>query len=118
MPSRSLFPASKLKPTLADCCERRCEHPAGGNGHPGTRRRRDLAGGSGIADPAEDLQAAATRQALHESGWKPARPRPLIRPEPAGAASAAAQELPDRRLRRIAGTQRRDTSSHLGHDTG
>ena len=70
MPSRSLFPASKLKPTLADCCERRCEHPAGGNGHPGTRRRRDLAGGSGIADPAEDLPAAATRQALQESGWE------------------------------------------------
>jgi len=38
---------------------------------------------SGIADPAEDLAAAAAREALEESGWEPVAPRPLIRPESA-----------------------------------
>src|SRR5271154_3559448 len=32
---------------------------------------------SGIADPAEDLGAAAARQALAESGWEPVAPRLL-----------------------------------------
>jgi 8-oxo-dGTP pyrophosphatase MutT (NUDIX family) len=39
---------------------------------------------SGIADPGEDLAAAAARQALQESGWEPVQPRPLMRLEPAG----------------------------------
>jgi 8-oxo-dGTP pyrophosphatase MutT (NUDIX family) len=39
---------------------------------------------SGIADPAEDLAAAAAREALKESGWEPSRPRPLMRLEPSG----------------------------------
>jgi 8-oxo-dGTP pyrophosphatase MutT (NUDIX family) len=38
---------------------------------------------SGIADPAEDLAAAAAREALKESGWEPVAPRPLIRLESA-----------------------------------
>lgn len=37
---------------------------------------------SGIVDPAEDLAAAAAREALAESGWEPVRPRPLLRLEP------------------------------------
>jgi 8-oxo-dGTP pyrophosphatase MutT (NUDIX family) len=37
---------------------------------------------SGIAEPGEDLAAAAARQALQESGWEPVRPRPLLRLEP------------------------------------
>lgn len=36
---------------------------------------------SGIVDPAEDLAAAAAREALKESGWEPVRPRPLLRLE-------------------------------------
>jgi 8-oxo-dGTP pyrophosphatase MutT (NUDIX family) len=39
---------------------------------------------SGIADPAEDLAAAAAREALKESGWEPARLRLLMRLEPSG----------------------------------
>jgi 8-oxo-dGTP pyrophosphatase MutT (NUDIX family) len=38
---------------------------------------------SGIADPAEDLAAAAAREALKESGWEPQGLRPLIRLEAA-----------------------------------
>lgn len=37
---------------------------------------------SGIADPAEDLAAAAAREALKESGWEPLELRPLLRLEP------------------------------------
>jgi 8-oxo-dGTP pyrophosphatase MutT (NUDIX family) len=37
---------------------------------------------SGICDPAEDLMAAAAREALKESGWEPAQLRPLVRLEP------------------------------------
>ena len=40
---------------------------------------------SGIADPTEDLAAAASRQALAESGWEPVEPRPLLQLEPDGA---------------------------------
>jgi 8-oxo-dGTP pyrophosphatase MutT (NUDIX family) len=40
---------------------------------------------SGIAEPGEDLAAAAARQALQESGWEPLRPRPLLRLEPSAA---------------------------------
>jgi 8-oxo-dGTP pyrophosphatase MutT (NUDIX family) len=39
---------------------------------------------SGIADPAEDLPAAAAREALKESGWEPRELRPLLRLEPSG----------------------------------
>jgi 8-oxo-dGTP pyrophosphatase MutT (NUDIX family) len=39
---------------------------------------------SGIADPAEDLPAAAAREALKESGWEPQGLRPLLRLEPSG----------------------------------
>jgi 8-oxo-dGTP pyrophosphatase MutT (NUDIX family) len=39
---------------------------------------------SGIADPAEDLEAAAAREALKESGWEPSRLRLLMRLEPSG----------------------------------
>jgi len=39
---------------------------------------------SGIADPAEDLAAAAAREALKESGWEPSRLRLLMRLEPSG----------------------------------
>jgi 8-oxo-dGTP pyrophosphatase MutT (NUDIX family) len=39
---------------------------------------------SGIADPAEDLPAAAAREALKESGWEPLGLRPLLRLEPSG----------------------------------
>jgi len=39
---------------------------------------------SGIVDPAEDLAAAAAREALKESGWEPAQLRPLLRLEPSG----------------------------------
>jgi 8-oxo-dGTP pyrophosphatase MutT (NUDIX family) len=39
---------------------------------------------SGIADPAEDLAAAAAREALKESGWEPSRLRLLLRLEPSG----------------------------------
>jgi len=39
---------------------------------------------SGICDPAEDLVAAAAREALKESGWEPAQLRPLLRLEPSG----------------------------------
>ena len=38
---------------------------------------------SGIADPAEDLAAAAAREALKESGWEPQGLRPLARLESA-----------------------------------
>lgn len=38
---------------------------------------------SGIADPAEDLAAAAAREACKESGWEPQDLRPLIRLEAA-----------------------------------
>jgi 8-oxo-dGTP pyrophosphatase MutT (NUDIX family) len=34
---------------------------------------------SGLADPREDLAAAAAREALKETGWEPLRPVPLIR---------------------------------------
>jgi len=33
---------------------------------------------SGLADPAEDLAAAAAREALNETGWEPLSPVPLI----------------------------------------
>jgi 8-oxo-dGTP pyrophosphatase MutT (NUDIX family) len=33
---------------------------------------------SGLADPAEDLAAAAAREALKETGWEPVDPAPLI----------------------------------------
>jgi 8-oxo-dGTP pyrophosphatase MutT (NUDIX family) len=33
---------------------------------------------SGLADPAEDLAAAAAREALKETGWEPVGPVPLI----------------------------------------
>ena len=36
---------------------------------------------SGIADPAEDLAAAAAREAFNESGWEPEELRPLVRLE-------------------------------------
>jgi 8-oxo-dGTP pyrophosphatase MutT (NUDIX family) len=39
---------------------------------------------SGIVDPAEDLAAAATREALKESGWELSRLRLLMRLEPSG----------------------------------
>jgi 8-oxo-dGTP pyrophosphatase MutT (NUDIX family) len=39
---------------------------------------------SGVVDPAEDLAAAGTREALKESGWEPLDPRPLLRLEPTG----------------------------------
>lgn len=39
---------------------------------------------SGIADPDEDLPAAAAREALKESGWEPVRPELLMRLEPSG----------------------------------
>jgi 8-oxo-dGTP pyrophosphatase MutT (NUDIX family) len=39
---------------------------------------------SGIADPDEDLPAAAAREALKESGWEPVAPELLMRLEPAG----------------------------------
>jgi 8-oxo-dGTP pyrophosphatase MutT (NUDIX family) len=38
---------------------------------------------SGIADPAEDLAAAAAREAFKESGWEPQGLQPLIRLESA-----------------------------------
>ena len=39
---------------------------------------------SGIADPAEDLAAAASREVLKESGWEPSQLRLLMRLEPSG----------------------------------
>ena len=39
---------------------------------------------SGIADPDEDLAAAAAREALKESGWEPVAPELLMRLEPSG----------------------------------
>jgi 8-oxo-dGTP pyrophosphatase MutT (NUDIX family) len=39
---------------------------------------------SGLADPAEDLAAAAAREALKESGWEPSGLRLLMRLEPSG----------------------------------
>jgi len=42
---------------------------------------------SGITDPAGDLQAAAARETLKESGWEPSRLRPLLRLEPAAGLS-------------------------------
>ena len=36
---------------------------------------------SGLADPAEDLTAAAARETLKETGWGPESPRPLVRLE-------------------------------------
>jgi 8-oxo-dGTP pyrophosphatase MutT (NUDIX family) len=36
---------------------------------------------SGLADPAEDLAAAAAREALKETGWEPESPEPLLRLE-------------------------------------
>ena len=36
---------------------------------------------SGLADPAEDLAAAAAREALKETGWEPESPEPLMRLE-------------------------------------
>jgi 8-oxo-dGTP pyrophosphatase MutT (NUDIX family) len=36
---------------------------------------------SGLADPAEDLAAAAAREALKETGWEPEGPEPLLRLE-------------------------------------
>jgi 8-oxo-dGTP pyrophosphatase MutT (NUDIX family) len=48
---------------------------------------------SGIADPAEDLMAAAAREALKESGWEPLGLRPLIRLEPAGGMTDEAHHV-------------------------
>src|SRR6202034_3288663 len=39
---------------------------------------------SGIANPDEDLPAAAAREALKESGWEPVAPELLMRLEPSG----------------------------------
>jgi 8-oxo-dGTP pyrophosphatase MutT (NUDIX family) len=39
---------------------------------------------SGIADPAEDLRAAAARETLKESGWEPRQLRLLTKLEPSG----------------------------------
>jgi 8-oxo-dGTP pyrophosphatase MutT (NUDIX family) len=39
---------------------------------------------SGIADPDEDLPAAAAREALKESGWEPSQLSLLLRLEPSG----------------------------------
>ena len=36
---------------------------------------------SGLADPAEDLAAAAARETLKETGWEPESPEPLLRLE-------------------------------------
>ena len=36
---------------------------------------------SGLADPAEDLAAAAAREAFKETGWEPEGPEPLLRLE-------------------------------------
>jgi 8-oxo-dGTP pyrophosphatase MutT (NUDIX family) len=33
---------------------------------------------TGLADPAEDLAAAAAREAVKETGWEPLAPRPLL----------------------------------------
>jgi 8-oxo-dGTP pyrophosphatase MutT (NUDIX family) len=37
---------------------------------------------SGLADPAEDLAAAAAREAVTETGWEPLDPAPLIQLQP------------------------------------
>jgi 8-oxo-dGTP pyrophosphatase MutT (NUDIX family) len=39
---------------------------------------------SGVADPAEDLPAAAARESLKESGWEPSQLSLLLRLEPSG----------------------------------
>ena len=48
---------------------------------------------SGIAEPGEDLAAAAARQALQESGWEPVQPRPLMRLEPSGGLTDAVHHV-------------------------
>jgi 8-oxo-dGTP pyrophosphatase MutT (NUDIX family) len=46
---------------------------------------------SGLADPAEDLAAAAAREALKETGWEPEGPELLLRLE----ASVSKKDLED-----------------------
>jgi 8-oxo-dGTP pyrophosphatase MutT (NUDIX family) len=48
---------------------------------------------SGIADPAEDLAAAAAREALKESGWEPVAPQRLIRLEAASGLTDAVNHV-------------------------
>jgi len=48
---------------------------------------------SGIADPAEDLEAAAARAALKESGWEPSRLRLLMRVEPSGGLTGSVHHV-------------------------
>ncbi len=43
---------------------------------------------SGIADPAEDLPAAAAREAFKETGWQARQPRKLISLEPSSGSAA------------------------------
>ena len=48
---------------------------------------------SGIVDPAEDLAVAAAREMLKESGWEPARLRPLMRLEPYGGLTDSVKHI-------------------------
>ena len=57
---------------------------------------------SGIADPEEDLAAAAARQAYAESGWAASDLLPLLRLEPSGGLSDSVNHIfwTDRAVRR------------------
>jgi 8-oxo-dGTP pyrophosphatase MutT (NUDIX family) len=48
---------------------------------------------SGITGPAGDLQAAAARETLKESGWEPSQLRPLMRLEPAACLSDSVSHI-------------------------
>jgi 8-oxo-dGTP pyrophosphatase MutT (NUDIX family) len=48
---------------------------------------------AGLANPAEDLPAAAAREALAETGWEPADPRPLIQLHELPGLADAAQHV-------------------------
>jgi 8-oxo-dGTP pyrophosphatase MutT (NUDIX family) len=48
---------------------------------------------AGIAGPAEDLAAAAARQALAESGWEPVEPRQLLILHPCSGLSDATSHI-------------------------
>jgi 8-oxo-dGTP pyrophosphatase MutT (NUDIX family) len=48
---------------------------------------------SGLAGPAEDLAAAAAREAVKETGWEPLAPRPLIRLHALPGLAASAQHI-------------------------
>jgi 8-oxo-dGTP pyrophosphatase MutT (NUDIX family) len=48
---------------------------------------------SGLADPAEELPAAAAREAFKETGWQARHPRKLISLEPSGGLTDSVHQI-------------------------